>query len=262
MRAVDTHAHLDFPQFDGDRKAVLEQLKRKEVGIINIATNFDSNQKVIELANSNDLVWATVGLHPTDINSDTLADLNSQLERLKTLAQSNQKVVAIGEVGLDYYREESRQMAETQKSVLRQFLTLAKELDLPVVFHCRDAYGDLVTLLADYPGIRGVVHCFTGDADEARRFLNLGLLISFTATVTYPANESQRQAIKALPLDKILLETDCPFLAPQSRRGQRNDPMAIFEIARTMAELRGSSEEAVISQTTANAVGLFGLSKS
>ncbi|KKU44354.1 MAG: TatD-related deoxyribonuclease [Berkelbacteria bacterium GW2011_GWA2_46_7] len=259
MRAVDTHAHLDFSQFDADRADLIAKLAEEKVGVINIATDFESNQKVVDLATKNNLIWAVVGLHPTEISSDTLANLAPQLERLKTLAQANPKVVAIGEVGLDYYREDSKNQAETQKAVLRQFLTLAIELNLPVVFHCRDAYGDLLTILADYPGTRGVVHCFTGNIDEAKRFLDLGLFISFTATITYPANDSQRQAVSAVPSEKILLETDCPFLVPASRRGQRNDPLTIFEIAQTIAEMKKIDQAEVLKLTTDNAVRLFGL---
>ena len=259
MKAIDTHAHLDFPQFDSDRIELITQLAEEQIGVINIATDFASNQKVVDLANDNELIWAVVGLHPTEIDSDSLANLAPQLERLKTLATSSQKVVAIGEVGLDYYHEESKQQAETQKAVLRQFLTLAGELDLPVVFHCRDAYGDLQTILADYPGTRGVVHCFTGISEEAQRFLDLGLFISFTATITYPANESQRQAVAEVPLEKIFLETDCPFLVPQARRGQRNDPRTILEVARQIAEIKELDETEVLNQTTANATKFFRL---
>lgn len=259
MRAIDTHAHLDFPQFDGDRTTLINQLAEEKIGVINIATDFASNQKVVDLANTNDLIWATVGLHPTEVDSDTLANLASQLERLKTLAESNQKVVAIGEVGLDYYRKESMSQAETQKAVLRQFLTLAKELNLPLVFHCRDAYGDLLTILADYPGTRGVMHCFTGTTTEARSFLDLGLYVSFTATVTYPANDTERETIASVPLKRMFLETDCPFLVPQARRGMRNDPRTIFEVAQTIATVKKVSEEEVLKQTTANAIAFFGL---
>ncbi|MDP3993339.1 MAG: TatD family hydrolase [bacterium] len=259
MRAVDTHAHLDFPQFDADRAALMAQLAEEEIGVINIATDFESNQKVVDLANTNDLIWATVGLHPTEVDSDTLANLASQLKRLKTLAESNPKVVAIGEVGLDYYRKESASQAEIQKAVLRQFLTLASEIKLPVVFHCRDAYGDLLTMLADYPGTSGVMHCFTGTVKEAKSFLDLGLNISFTATVTYPANDTQRETIASVPLEKMFLETDCPFLVTQARRGTRNDPRTIFEVAKTIATVKKVSEEEVLRQTTQNAIEFFGL---
>lgn len=259
MKAVDTHAHLDFPQFDADRAQLIEKLAKEEIGVVNIATDFESNQKVVDLANSNDLIWAVIGLHPTEIDSNTLAGLPSQLERLKTLAQSNPKVVAIGEVGLDYYREESKNQAESQKVVLRQFLTLASELNLPVVFHCRDAYGDLLTILADYPGTKGVIHCFTGSDDQAKGFLDLGLFVSFTATVTYPTNNSQRQAVSVVPLEKMFLETDCPFLVPQERRGQRNDPFTILEVAKIISEVKKIDQDKVLEQTTANAVSLFGL---
>jgi len=259
MKAVDTHAHLDFPQFDADREALLKELADAQIGVINIATSIESNQVVAALAADNELVWAAVGVHPTDVTQELLTEIPKVIDSLKELIKANPKIVAIGEVGLDYHREEFKALAETQKTVLRQFLTFALEENLPVIFHCRDAYGDLVTLLADYPGLRGVIHCFTGTSDEAKRFLDLGLLISFTATITYPANESQRQAVSAVPLDKMLLETDCPFLVPQDRRGQRNDPKTIFVVAGTIAAAKKINSAEVLEQTTINAVKLFGL---
>ena len=259
MRAIDTHAHLDFPDFDLDRAELIVRLEREEIGVINIATDLESSQKAVVLAQSNPLIWATTGLHPTDVTAKTLSTLTSQLEQFKEIAKSSVKVVAIGEVGLDYHQEEFKVEAKTQAVVLRQFLTLAGELNLPVVFHCREAYGDLVTILADYPGIKGVIHCFTGVIEEAKKFLDLGLYISFTATITYPANEDQRLVVKDLPLDRIMLETDCPFLSPQSKRGTRNDPTAIFEVAKTIAEVKNITEEEVLQQTTTNAESFFGL---
>ncbi|MEK9167239.1 MAG: TatD family hydrolase, partial [Patescibacteria group bacterium] len=254
-------AHLDFPQFDNDRSELIAKLKEEKIGVINIATDFESNQKVVDLAANNDLIWAVIGLHPTEINPDTLTNLTAEIKQLKNLVQTNQKVVAIGEVGLDYYREKSRNDAETQKVILRQFLTLAGELNLPVVFHCRDAYGDLLTILADYPGTKGVIHCFTGTADQAKSFLELGLFISFTATITYEDNGYQRETVAAVPLEKILLETDSPFLTPQNRRGQRNDPLTILEVAQTIAQVKTIILDEVLKQTTTNASSLFGLAR-
>ena len=245
MKAIDTHAHLDFPDFDLDRAELIVRLEREEIGVINIATDLESSQKAVVLAQSNPLIWATIGLHPTDVTPETLSTLTSQLEQLKWLAKSNKKIVAIGEVGLDYHQEEFKVEVKSQAVVLRQFLILASELNLPI--------------LADYPTTRGVIHCFTGLAEEAKKFLELGLHISLTATITYPANEDQRLVVNDLPIDRIMLETDCPFLSPQSKRGTCNDPTAIFEVAKTIAEVKNITEEEVLQQTTTNAESFFGL---
>jgi len=259
MHSVDTHAHLDFPQFEDDRASLIKELAKLDIGVINIATTVESNEKVAELAAKNDYLWAAVGVHPTEITPDLLTELPKLTDNLKKLISNNPKIVAIGEVGLDYHRPEGKASADSQKVVLRQFLTFALEQNLPVIFHCRDAYGDLITMLADYPDLRGVIHCFTGSAEEAKRFLGLGLLISFTATITYAANDHQRQAAAVVPLERILLETDSPFLVPESRRGQRNDPKTILEVAATIAEAKKISAEEVLARTTLNAIALFGL---
>lgn len=259
MRAVDTHAHLDFPQFDDDRSELIERLQAEDVAIINIATDLESIEKVVKLANDFPNIYAAIGLHPTDVDSNTLLQVPDLLDQLKHLISTNSKIVAIGEVGLDYFHDSSKATAEIQKTALRQFLTLAQELDVPVVFHCRDAYGDLLTILKDYEGLRGVIHCFAGSLEQAEKFIEIGMHISFTAIVTYPKNDALLRLIAQIPLEKILLETDCPFLSPQTRRGQRNDPMSIFDVARAIAAGRGVEDDVVLTATTKNAQSLFGL---
>ena len=175
------------------------------------------------------------------------------------MVKSSKKVVAIGEVGLDYFRDKSKQTAEIQLAALKQFLTLAQELQKPVVFHCRDAYGDLLTLLKDYSGIKGVVHCFNGTLDQAQQFIAIGMKLSVTAIITYPANETLRQIVKQLSLEELMLETDCPFLSPQDQRGLRNEPSNVIRIAEKVAEIKGISLDSVLQITTKNAVELFGL---
>lgn len=256
MRSIDTHAHLDFPEFEIDRRALIEELKREGIAVINPASSLASNEAVDKLTRQFSNVWGAVGLHPIDVGEIALEKVPSLIDSWQRFLENNNKLVAVGEIGLDFYGERC-QSANAQKAALRQFLTFALERQLPVIFHCRDAYGDLITILETYRGIKGVVHCFSGSTEEAECFLKLGLHVSFTANLTYPKNKSLRQVSLAVPLERLLLETDAPFLAPQSRRGQRNDPYTIFELAELHAQLRHLSAEEVIKATAENAKNLF-----
>ncbi|MEX1051911.1 MAG: TatD family hydrolase [Patescibacteria group bacterium] len=257
MRALDSHAHLDFPDFDKDREALIAELAEAEIGVINIATDKASLARVDQLSRDNPLIWGAVGIHPTEVGPKAVVSINEIIGKLAALREGNPKIVALGEIGLDYFH--SQEHVGDQKVVLGELLNYAREHDSPVIFHCRDAYGDLLTILARYPGLRGVVHCFSGNAEQAAAFLDFGLHLSFTAMLTYKANDSLREIARDVPLEKLLLETDAPFLAPQSRRGERNDPRTILEIAQLHGELRNVSTEEILRQTTANAIKLFGL---
>jgi len=256
MKAVDTHVHLDFPNYQSDREELIETLRQEAIGVITIATTVESNTEVNQLS-QRPLVWGAVGLHPTEVSSSTLTQLPVFLGELEAMINVNSKLVAIGEIGLDYYHE--RGNADIQKSVLRQLLTFAQDLKKPVIFHCRDAYGDLITLLHDYSGLKGVIHCFSGSLEQADKFLALGLHLSFTANITYPKNQDLVAVVKQVPLEKLLIETDSPFLAPQAMRGQRNDPRQVLAVAQMIAQIKSVKETEVLSQTTATAETLFGL---
>lgn len=258
MKIVDTHAHLDFANFDQDRDTLVQELDQAGIGVINPATDRDSIERVDKLCRKHALVWGALGLHPTDVTPALLLGLPKMLEDWQKRFESNSKLVAIGEVGLDYYHRTEN--ASAQKTALRQFLTLASERNLPVIFHCREAYGDLVTLLADYPKTRGVIHCFTGTRGQAELFLNLGFYLSFTAILTYDKNEALRQTAAELPLEKIMIETDSPFLPPQKLRGQRNDPREVLGVAEVLAGLHDLSLDEIAKRTTMNAQELFSLS--
>ncbi len=259
FRLVDTHAHLDFPAFDADRPAVLAQLAQQGIAVINIATDHQSVARVDELSRANELVWGAVGLHPTEVNPVVLTELAGMMKEWQRVIEANPKIVAIGEVGLDYFHSRDSDTASLQKAALRQMLTFAAEQNLPVIFHCREAYGDLATMLADYPSIRGVVHCFSGSQAQADAFLGLGLLLSATAIVTYPKNAELAEVFKALPADRLMVETDSPFLPSADNRGGRNDPTTVEQIVEFLAELRGESVGGLVKFTTQNAVNLFGL---
>ncbi len=274
----DTHAHLHDPWIGDDLTEVLERASEASVGwMVSIGTDLPTTRDAIALANSHDNIWATVGLHPHDAK-DWDADLESEFRRLA----ANDRVVAIGEIGLDFYRNLSS--PEAQYAAFEAQLTLADELDLPVVIHSRDAHEESYGLLKDWvqsnspsvergqrsPNVRGgpddrrqppvgVIHCFSGDADLACRYYELGFLISFAGPVTYPRNDALREAAASLPLEAIVIETDCPYLSPQPRRGKRNEPAHIQYTIEQIAQARPESIQAIAENTTHNAHRLFRL---
>jgi TatD DNase family protein len=239
--------------------ALIAELKEKEIGVINVSSSPESIEAVIKLASENEQIWGLLGIHPTDLRPEILTSLPEMLVNWQAIIAKNPKIVGIGEVGLDYHHEKLPSSANRQKAALREFLTFAKENDLPMSIHCRDAYGDLLTILADYPGVRAVIHCYNGSAEQARAFLDLGCLLSFTAILTYPGNETLRTIIQNTPLNKIMLETDAPFLPVQSHRGERNDPGILPELSAFVADLKGVTVDEVAQVTTATANNFFKL---
>jgi TatD DNase family protein len=261
MRAIDTHSHLNFSAFDDDRADIIRELASEKIGTIAIATDFPSNDAVAKLATDNQYVWAALGLHPQEMTAEALLELPEAIDGWRVLFARNSKLVAVGEVGLDYYRahETGAVSADQQKAGLRQLLTFAQEIDRPVIFHCRDAYGDLLTMVKEYPSVRGVVHCFSGSSDQAHQFLEAGLLLSITANITYPKNAELAETVAHLPLEKLMIETDAPFLPPQTIRGKRNDPRQVIAVAQAVADLKNVPLETITHQTTSNAREFFRL---
>lgn len=255
MRALDTHAHLDFESFDADRSELIKELNREGIGVINPATDLESNKAVDKLSRSQTLVWGALGIHPTDITDEILIKLPNATSDWRKMFDSNSKLVAVGEIGLDYFHK--RERADSQKSALRAMLSFAVEVDKPVIFHCREAYGDLLTVVSDYPSIKGVIHCFNGSLEQAEGFLKLGLHLSFTAIITYDKNDQLRDLIKHVPDDRIMIETDSPFLPPQEIRGQRNDPMKIMNVAEVVARSRNTTIDDILELTLKNGQELF-----
>ncbi len=255
MYLVDTHAHLDFNDFDQDRARLISELSEAKIAVINPATTRSSNARIDQLAGQHPLIWGAVGLHPTEITPETLVELPTLLKEWDERMSRNHKLIAVGEIGLDYFHR--NHTAATQKAALRQMLTFALDRTVPVIFHCRQAYGDLVTILENYPGIRGVVHCFSGTQTQAEQFIGLGLHLSFTNNITYPANDQLRAVVRSIPFDRLMLETDAPFLPPHEQRGRRNDPRNALQVAQTVAILTERSVEAVATQTTTTAQKLF-----
>ncbi len=245
---VDTHAHLQWRSFDEDRKDVLKRAKEKHVTrIVNIGFDLAGCLKGIKLAENHEEFYATVGIHPHDATT-----LNEKtVDKLMELAASP-KVVAIGEIGLDYYRNLSPR--EVQRQAFETQLALAEELGLPVVIHDREAHKDILQILSRFRGkVKGIMHCFSGDKEMAQQCLDLGFKISFNGTITYPKNRELREIARWIDLKSMLLETDCPFLAPQQFRGKRNEPSFLPMIAREIASLRCISVNDLAEATTRNA---------
>ncbi len=254
MRLVDTHAHLDDRRYASDRGAVIARAAAESIGIVTVGADLSSSEAAVRLARENAGVWCSVGVHPHD--AKTLD--REGFTRLQTLAAEN-RVVAIGEIGLDYYRDLSPR--DVQRRVFIEQLALAQDRNLPVILHNRDAAEDCLKILGQVKlPAGGVVHSFLGDAALARRFLKLGLHLGIGGPVTYPANGPLRQAVAAAPLERIVLETDCPYLTPVPHRGERNEPAYVSLVAEEVARVRGIPLDQAARQTTANAQALLGLS--
>ena len=251
----DTHAHLHFPGFDEDRDAVLTRARAAGVRrMVTIGTDGETSRAALALAERHPDVWATAGVHPHDAaESDEAAQ--AEVERIA----AERRVVAIGEIGLDFFRNLSP--PETQERVLRRFLALARRLRKPVVLHCRDAHAEILTMLGEerVTEVGGIMHCFSGDVAIARRCLDLGLLISLAGPVTYPNARALPDVARFVPGDRLVVETDCPFLPPQGYRGKRNEPAYLTITAARVAELRGEPLDDLAARTTVNARRLFGV---
>ena len=257
----DSHCHPQMAQYDKDREEVIVRAKGAGVSMICVGVDYETSKQGIELAQKHDGMWATVGLHPND-------NLNEKFESEKYRELLGQdKVVAFGEIGLDYYRTEKSEDQKFQKERFIQQLELAKEMKKPLILHCRDsktgsvgrAYPDMIEILknGNYTANGGVVHSYTGSLQEANQFIALGLHIGFNGIITF--TRQCDEIVKAVSLDKILLETDAPFLTPESHRGKRNEPAYVIEVAKKLAELKNEPLEKVIEQTTNNCQKLFSL---
>ncbi len=250
----DSHAHYNDERFDEDREAVLASLPEQGVcGIINCGCNVETSQISLEYAEKYPHIFAAAGFHPEQADEYTEDGMNRIREMLK-----HPKMVAVGEIGLDYYwPEPDRQI---QKDVFRKQLSLAKELDLPVIIHSRDAAEDTIQILKEYPGIRGVVHCFSGSAETAKIYLDMGFYIGFTGVLTFQNNRRSIESCKVIPLDRLLLETDCPYMAPVPHRGKRCWSPLIAHTAERMAEIKEIPVQQMIDLARENTCRLFQIS--
>jgi TatD DNase family protein len=253
---VDTHAHLHDAAFDADRPAVIARARAAGVaGFLTIGTDVGTSETAVALAAVEPDIYAAVGIHPHDARGADAA----AIERIATLAKAP-RVVAIGEIGLDYFRDLCPRAV--QRTALVSQLRLARAVGKPVLLHCREAHADLLDVCAaeGVVAVGGILHCFSGDLVVARRGLELGLLISIAGPVTYPSARRLKDVVRALPLDRLVVETDCPYLPPQPWRGQRNEPAYLPVTVAHVAELLDTPVETVAAATTANAVRLLAIS--
>ena len=254
----DSHAHLNDDRFAEDREELIASLKEKQVDlVVNPGADIKSSIHSIELANKYDFIYAAVGVHPHDVSE--LDD--SAIDTLRKLATENEKVVAIGEIGLDYYYENSPR--EVQKEWFKKQIELANELKLPIIIHDRDAHGDTFEIIKNtkIPEIGCVIHCYSGNVELAREYVKMGCYISIPGTVTFTNNKKTREVAKEIPLEYLLIETDSPYMAPEPYRGKRNDPSLVAFVADKIAQEKGISYEAVCKATKDNAMRLFNITE-
>jgi TatD DNase family protein len=252
---IDTHCHLDFKDFKDDINAVLKRSMDNGIGfIINVGSSMEGTERSIKIAGENDFIYAAIGIHPHEADSVIEDDV-----KLFAGFVSSPKVVAIGEIGLDYYKNISSQ--KNQKKLFIRLLEIAKLANLPLIIHNRDAHMDMIDILKNIMGnsVNGAMHCFSGDEKFLKICLDMGFFISFTCNITYKNAAGLREIVKLAPMDRLLLETDAPFLAPQNFRGKRNEPMNVKYVAEEVARIKGLSFEEVANTTTENAKLLFKL---
>ena len=250
---IDTHCHLDFPDFDTDRPEVLQRAHDNDIDcIINIGSSLQGSQRSVALSKEYKNIYAVVGVHPHEADG-------CDEQMLKTIAElaKEEKVVAIGETGLDYFKNYSSQ--ENQKRLFCRLISLAKDYNLPLVLHSRQAQADMLEILQKYMPLAAVVHCFSGDGDFLKECLAMGFFISFTCNITYKKAEELRMRVKETPLERLMLETDAPFLSPEGFRGRRNEPAQVKLLAQEIAKVKGSTAEVNATATTENARIFFKL---
>lgn len=257
MQLIDTHVHINFDVFQGNLTSLRQRWQEAGVAhLVHSCVEPKEFQGMQSIADRFPELSLAVGLHPLDVHKwhDTTAN------EIETLAASDSRVVAIGETGLDFYKADNQQQ---QIVALQEQLSIAKKLDLPVIIHCRDAAAKLKEVLTDFchqeGSIKGVMHCWGGDEIETRWFLDLGFYISYSGIVTFKNAQQVQAAAKIVPSDRLLIETDCPFLAPVPKRGKTNEPAYVLYVAEYISQLRETSLEIIAEQTTANACRLFGI---
>ncbi len=257
---IDTHAHIDTDSYDEDRDEIIDRaLKQGIKYIVNVGCDVESSQRSVELTEHYDFIYATAGIHPHDvknIDGDTFDQIRILLD--------HPKVIALGEIGLDYFKNYSPQ--EVQRAHFRNQIEIAKELDKPIIIHCRDAKEDMISILSEYydnpEGKSGIFHCFAGDVELAEAALGMGFYISFSGSVTFKKAETLREVAKMVPADRLFAETDCPFLTPVPKRGKRNEPAYVNYTIDKLAEVRGLRVEDVLRSMEQNFHDLFGIGES
>ena len=249
----DTHAHYENEHFNTDLNAVLTGLESKGVGyVVNPSNNLANFRKAVKIAEKYPFVYAAVGIHPKyahEVQPGWIAAVEAM--------SYHPRVVAIGEIGLDYYR--GNHTSDMQKDVFREQMRLAQQLKLPVIVHDRDAHQDCLEIVRAFPEIRGVYHCFSGSLEDAKTLVNIGWLLSFSGVVTYKNSKKAREILEWMPLDRIMVESDSPYQAPVPFQGQRNDSGYVYRVIETIAEVKGLPFEEIRHITEENGKNLFGI---
>ena len=254
MELIDTHAHLDFSEYYGEREQVIKRARdRGVIKIVNIGTDLSSSRRSLALSQQYQCVYAAVGVHPH--NADEV-ELQQARLLLKDLAKAD-KVKAIGEIGLDFHYDNSPR--NIQKEVFEELVELAVELQLPVIIHSREAAAETMEILEEYSFANraGIMHCFAGDDNMAERALQLGFYIAVGGIITFKNSQKLCQTISRIPLERLLVETDCPFLTPEPNRGKRNEPAYVQHVVHRLADIKNVSPEEVAAQTVQNARDVF-----
>ena len=251
MKLIDSHAHLNNEQFDEDREEVLNRIKEQLEFAVNIGYDLPSSKVSVDYANKYDFIYATVGIHPVDIEG-----YNEETEKeLEELAK-NDKVVAIGEIGLDYYW--MTQPKEFQKEIFRKQMELARRVGKPVVIHSRDAMEDTLEILKEFPDVGGVFHCYPGSVESAREVIDRYYL-GIGGVLTFKNAKKLVEVVENIPMDKLILETDCPYMTPVPNRGKRNEPIYVQYVAEKIAELKGITFDEVVKYTNENTKKVYGI---
>ncbi|MFH1170676.1 MAG: TatD family hydrolase [Candidatus Vogelbacteria bacterium] len=266
MKLIDAHAHLQFSQFDEDREEVIKRAREAGIGVINVGTDLATSRGAIELAEAHSSMWATVGIHPTDLpEPDQTEKVLTELSRLARLG----RVVGIGECGLDYFHIKDGEARKKQKEIFERQIDLANKVKKPLMLHLRGngVYREAYEILKSEAQILGNAHFFAGTREEAKLFLDLGFTLSFTGVITFPPKAGQPRAdtdevLKNIPLDRILIETDCPFVAPAPYRGKRNEPSYLPVVAERLAAIKGLAVAEIAVTTLSNTRRLFNLALS
>ena len=248
----DTHAHLNDEAFNADREALLAGLQEKGIGLVmNAGCSLEASREVVQMAKQYPWLYAAVGSHP-----DSADEVNEEvLEEYRKLCKLNPEVKAIGEIGLDYHYEDIPR--EIQQKAFRLQMELARELDLPVIVHERDAHEDGMAIVREFPTVKGVFHCYSGSAEMARQLVEMGWYIGFTGVLTFKNARKAVETAASIPLDRIVLETDCPYMAPEPFRGKRNDPGYLYRMAEQLAAIRGITPQEAAAITTENGKKLY-----
>lgn len=256
MTVFDTHAHYDDSRFDSDRDEMLASLPAHGVAYaLNPGCDLESSRKAVAYAEAYDHMYAAVGYHPENLEGVD----ESALTEIEALAVAHPKVRAIGEIGLDYYWEKDPEARRNQQEWFRAQMRMAGRLGLPVIVHDREAHLDSLTIIEQYPKVRGVFHCYSGSAEFAARLLELGYLLSFTGVITFKNAKKALEVIRMAPLDRLMIETDAPYMAPEPYRGKRNSSLYVYRMAEVIAEVKGISAEEAARVTLENGKRFFGI---